>query len=113
MNRILTSVTLAALLLVVQMAFGQSSPGTDMLASPPELVVIEKVDTELGRVFIDGQEYEIYEGDTSLLGLPPEAVQSTISLDRISAGTEMMVITDGTETTSKHHAKIIAMWRPL
>ena len=113
MNRILTSITFAALLLAVQLAFGQASPGTDMLASPPELVVIEKVDTELGRVVIEGQEFELYEGDTSLLGLPPEAVQSRISLDQINAGTEMMVITDGTETTSNHHAKVIAMWRPL
>ena len=113
MNRILTSITFAALLLAVQIAFGQASPGTDMLASPPELVVIEKVDTELGRVVIEGQEFELYEGDTSLLGLPPEAAQSRLSLDQISAGTEMMVVTDGTETTTKHHAKIIAMWRPL
>jgi len=113
MNRILTSSIFAALLLAAQMAVGQPASGTDMLASPPELVVIEKVDAELGRVVIEGQEYELYEGDTSLLGLPREAAQRGISLDQISAGTEVMVITDGTETTADRRARIIAMWRPF
>lgn len=113
MNRILVSVVSAAFALMTQIALGQPSSGTDMLASPPELVVVEKVDTELGRLVIEGQEYELYEGDTSLLGIPPEATQRGISLDQVSAGTEVMVITDGTETTSDHRAKIIAMWRPF
>ena len=113
MNRILTSIISSALLLAVQMAFGQPDSEIDVMATPPELVVIEKVDTELGRVVIDGQEYEIYEGDTSLLGLPPEAAQRSISLDQLSAGMEVMVSTDGTETTAKRRASIVAMWRPL
>ena len=113
MNRIFISIISAALLLVVQMAFGQPGSGIDIMATPPELVVIEKVETELGRVFIDGQEYEIYEGDTSLLGLPPEAAQRSISLNQLNAGMEVMVSTDGTETTAKRRANIVAIWRPL
>ena len=113
MNRILTSIISATLLLAVQMAFGQPDSEIDVMATLPELVVIEKVDTERGRVVIDGQEYEIYEGDTSLLGLPAEAAQRSISLDQVRAGTEVMVSTDGTETTAERRAKIVAMWRPL
>ena len=113
MNRMFTSIIFATLLLTVQMAFGQTESEIDIMATPPELVVIEKVDTELGRVVIDGQEYEIYEGDTSGLGLPPEAAQRSISLDRLSAGMEVMVSTDGTVTTAERSAKVVAMWRPL
>ena len=113
MNRILISIISATLLLAVQMAFGQSDSEIDVMATYPELVVIEEVDTELGRVVIDGQEYEIYDGDTSLLGLPPEAAQRSISLDQLSAGMEVMVSTDGSVPTAEHRANIVAMWRPL
>lgn len=117
MNRIPSSIAAilsASLLLIAQNLLAQQqSAEFDMLASPPERVVVEEVDPELGVVVINGQEFEIYEGDTSLFGIPPEAAQRGITIDRLTAGSEVMVMTDGTESTADRRAKIIAIWRPF
>ena len=112
MKRIIETIFATTLLIAAGSAVGQPASHADMLASPPELMVIEKIDRTTGVVVIDGQEFELYDGDTSLLGLPPEAAQRRASLDQLSAGTEVMVSTDGIETTARRRSKIIAIWWP-
>ena len=112
MKRIIEAITAITLLIAAGLAVSQPASHSDLLASPPELMVIEKVDRTTGLVVIDGQEFELYTGDTSLFGLPPEAAQRRVSFDQLSAGAEVMVSTDGIEPTAKRRSKIIAMWWP-
>jgi len=113
MKSILTSMFAVLILLAAQPVIAQAGAAGDMPAAPPELVVVEKVDAAGGRIVIEGQQFEIFEGDVSLFELPPEATQRRLSLDDLSPGMEVMVITDGTETTRDRVASIIAIWRPL
>lgn len=112
MKRIIQTMTAITFLIAANFAVGQAAPDYDLLAAPPELVVVEKVDTALGQIVIDGQTFELYDGDRSLFALPPEAVQNQLSLGDLRPGAELMVITDGTVSTDDRLAKIIALWRP-
>jgi len=112
MKRIIEAMVAITLLTAVNLAVSQSAPQEDMLAGPPELVVVEKVDANEGRIVINGQEFELFDGDRSLFAIPREADQREVSIAALRPGEEIMVVTDGTESNSDRLAKIIAMWRP-
>ncbi|TQE94461.1 MAG: hypothetical protein FKY71_17635 [Spiribacter salinus] len=112
MKRIIEALIATTFLITANLAVSQSAPQEDLLAAPPELVVVEKVDATQGRVVINGQEFELYDGDRSLFALPREADQLEVSITELRPGAEVMVVTDGTESSRDRLAKIIAMWRP-
>lgn len=89
----------------------QDGPAFDLLAGPPELVVIERVDPESGLIVIAGQAYALFDGDTSLFALPSEATQRSLDRGQLRAGMEVMVVTDGTEPSRDHRPSILAIWR--
>ena len=94
------------------LAVAQDGPAFDLLAAPPEQVVIERVDLESGLIVIGGQAYSLYDGDTSMFALPPEAGQRSLNPRLLRAGMEVMVVTDGTEPSRDHRPSILAIWRP-
>ena len=112
MKRIIEAMTAITLLIAASLAAGQSAVQEDLLAAPPELIVVEKVDATQGRIVINGQEYELFDGDRSLFAIPPEANQRQVSISELRPGSEIMVMTDGTSSNTNRLAKIIAMWRP-
>lgn len=112
MKRITEAMVAVTLLIAVNLAVSQSVPQEDLLAGPPELVVVEKVDATQGRIVINGQEFELFDGDRSLFALPREVDQREVSIAELRPGTEVMIVTDGTESNDDRLAKIIAIWRP-
>lgn len=95
----------------VSMTHAQESLAMDLALSLPEQVVIERVDAAAGTIVIDGQSYTLYDGDTSLFNLPPEAGQRSLNPSLLRAGMEVMVVFDGTEPSRDHQPSILAIWR--
>jgi hypothetical protein len=94
-------------------AFGQSSEGMnsaggfDQAMGLPQVMIVESIDLKAGILVLNGQRYRVSSESKPLM---IDAPGTTLSIEQLSVGMEVMVSTDGTEPSSSHTPVVRGLW---